>query len=175
MKSILIFLTAITWFTTSERAPETKFPVPPVTANTLFYIQRSSNTNTVMYEVNREGQQAIDSKNPVQVFWIRYAERGQRQGLNYLERTLAYGVRCEPANAGKFMLRFVASKKRWAEISLGPDGRAQAVMLIGKKMSQLHKIFVQVAETSWLPKVQYVEFFGEDVATHQPTYEKMII
>ncbi|MBL7858230.1 MAG: DUF4833 domain-containing protein [Cyclobacteriaceae bacterium] len=153
-----------------------EFPVPPHSANTLFYIQRSNNANTVMYEINRQTPTSIQEKDPVHVYWIRYAEKGQRRDLNYIERTLAYGVRCEPLSKNTFTLRFVASKTRVAEIFLNEKGQATAHMLINNKKSTLRKIFVQVTETGWLiPKVDYVEFFGTDTETLQPTYEKMII
>ncbi len=153
-----------------------EFPVPPHTKNTLFYIQRSNNANTVMYEVNRMSPASIHTKDPVHVYWIRYAEQGQRRDLNYIERTLAYGVRCEAKANNSFILRFVASKTRTAEVLLNEKGQAAAHMLINNKMSKLKKIFVQVTETGWLiPKIDYVEFFGTDVETQQATYEKMTI
>jgi hypothetical protein len=154
---------------------ENKFPIPPITPNTLFYIQRSTNANTVMYEVNRQSNSTLNSENPVQVYWLRYAEKGQRQGLNYIERNLAYGVRCQKNENGKYIMRFVASKKKWAEILVDRQGQAQALMMINKKISHLKKIFVQVSDAGLFPKVEYVEFYGEEEATHAATYEKMII
>jgi hypothetical protein len=156
-------------------ADENKFPIPPLTPNTLFYIQRSTNANTVMYEVNRQSNSTLNSENPVQVYWLRYAEKGQRQGLNYIERNLAYGVRCQKNENGKYIMRFLASKKKWAEILVDQQGQAHALMMINKKISHLKKIFVQVSEAGLLPKVEYVEFYGEDDATHTATYEKMLI
>ena len=129
-----------------------------------------------MYEINRADPTAIHSKDPVHVYWIRYAEHGQRRDLNYIERTLAYGVRCEATTHNSFILRFVASKTRTAEVLLNEKGQATAHMLINNRMSKLKKIFVQVTETGWLiPKIDYVEFFGTDLQTQQATYEKMII
>jgi hypothetical protein len=174
MKGIVLIIALSFLFLGAGYRYENKFPIPPTTANTLFYIQRSSNANTVMYEVNRQTNTALNPENPVQVYWLRYAEKGQRQGLNFIERTLAYGVRCEKGENGKYIMRFLASKKKWAEVLLDTQGQARAFMMINKKMSTLHKIFVQVAETGFLPKVQYVEFYGED-SSHKPTYEKMLI
>jgi hypothetical protein len=175
MKGIVLIIALSFVFLSAGYRYENKFPVPPTTANTLFYIQRSSNANTVMYEANRKTNTALNPENPVQVYWLRYAEKGQRQGLNYIERTMAYGVRCEKEKDGKYIMRFLASRKKWAEILLDKQGQARALMMINKKMSMLHKIFVQVADTGLLPKVQYIEFYGEDVSSHKPTYEKMLI
>jgi hypothetical protein len=48
-------------------------------------------------------------------------------------------------------------------------------MVISGKRSKLTKIFVQVAEEGWWPKVAYVEFFGVEQETNKLAYEKMII
>jgi hypothetical protein len=172
MKGVLVICFLSILISSSWVPVENRFPVPPHNLNTLFYIQRSNNANTVMYEINRGAPASIDDKDPVHVYWIRYAEKGQEERLNYLERTLAYGVHCYN-DQGKITMQFVASKKRSAEISLDEKGQAKAFMQISKKKSQLDKIFVQVTETGWLPKVQYVEFFGTDVSSHEQTYEKM--
>ncbi|HRJ31477.1 MAG TPA: DUF4833 domain-containing protein [Cyclobacteriaceae bacterium] len=153
--------------------PIHEFPVPPLTHKTLFYIHRSVNSNTVLYEVNLLNNTTIDPKNPVTVYWIRYAEKGQKRDLNMLERNFAYGIKCIPLQNGKYTLQFVASKARQAEILLDRNGQATAIMDINGKPSRLKKIFVHVAEDGWWPKVDYVEFFGEDVSTKEVTYEKM--
>ncbi len=150
-----------------------EFPVPPLTHKSLFYIHRSVNSNTVLYEVNLLGDKTIDPKNPVSVYWLRYAEKGQKRDLNMLERNFAYGIKCIPAGPGKYTMHFVASKTRQAEVLLDQNGQATAIMDISGKASRLKKIFVQVAEDGWWPKVDYVEFFGEDVRTNEATYEKM--
>lgn len=153
--------------------PIHEYPVPPLTHKTLFYIHRSVNSNTVLYEVNLLNNTTIDPKNPVTVYWIRYAEKGQKRDLNMLERNFAYGIKCTPLQNEKYTLQFVASKARQAEILLDRNGQATAIMDIDGKPSRLKKIFVHVAEDGWWPKVDYVEFFGEDVSTKVVTYEKM--
>jgi len=153
--------------------PIHEFPVPPITHKTLFYIHRSVNSNTVLYEVNLVSDKTIDPKNPVSVYWLRYAEKGQKRDLNMLERNFAYGVKCIPAGHGKYTMQFVATKTRQVEILMDHKGQATAIMDISGRSSRLTKIFVQVAEDGWWPKVDYVEFFGEDVRTKEATYEKM--
>jgi len=152
------------------------FPVPPHSNKTLFYVQRSSNSNTVMYDVNLTPDKTINSEDPVNVYWIRYAENGQKRKLNYIERVLAYGVNCKPFQGNSFLLHFNASSTKEVVVTMDANGQARAQMSIGKQKSYLEKIFVTVTEGGWrFPKVNYVEFFGTDVTSGQKTYEKMDI
>jgi hypothetical protein len=152
------------------------FPVPPHTNKTLFYVQRSTNSNTVIYDVNLRPDKTIDSDDPVTVYWIRYAEKGQKKKLNYIERVLAYGVNCKPYRDNSVMLHFNASESKEVIVTIDPKGQARAQMAISKRKSYLEKIFVTVTEGGWrFPKVNYVEFFGTDLAKGEKTYEKMNI
>jgi hypothetical protein len=171
MKFVVLFcISALIGVTGSN---VTEFPVPPHSKKSLFYIHRSPNPNTVIYEANVTDKNVIDDQDPVKVYWIRYGEKNQFRELNYLERTFAYGVK--PIDDEKFKMQFVASKERTFIVSQDDKGQAYAIMNIGGKKSKLTKIFVQVAEEGWWPKVAYVEFFGTDATTNLPTYEKMLI
>lgn len=60
-------------------------PKPPVSPNLLFYLQRSKDSNTVVYEANVAANHTLDADKPVDVYWIRYAEDGQRKKLSALQ------------------------------------------------------------------------------------------
>jgi hypothetical protein len=153
----------------------TDFPVPPHTKQSLFYIHRNLNNHSVVYEVNLTGKGAIDPDNPFKIYWLRYGEKNKYKELNYMERTFAYGLKSEPLGMGKYRASFVAKKEKLIDVFLDEKGQATALMKIDNKISKLVKIFVQVAEDGWWPKVAYVEFFGTDFKTNQPTYEKLLI
>jgi len=153
---------------------ENDFPIPPHSKKTLFYIQRSTNKNTVMYEVNLLKNNTLDLENPVNVYWIRYAEKGQKRKLNYIEQMLAYGVNHKPNIANhSIRMYFNASSEKEMIVLIDPTGQAQAQTLIDKKPSSLEKIFVTVTDGMFMPKVRYVEFFGNDLVSNEKTYEKM--
>src|ERR1700741_2751609 len=64
------------------------FPIPPQTKSMLFYIQRSTNSNTIIYDANIKNGK-IDADKALNIYWIRYTEKNQKKELNYLERVLA--------------------------------------------------------------------------------------
>jgi hypothetical protein len=173
----MLFCFGLTFFFAGSDKPSdpASFPVPPFTKKSLFYIHRSTNPNTVIYEANFSTGNVIDPKDPVNVYWIRYGENRQHRGLNYLEKSFAYGVKCTAINTRVFGVEFVASKAKKMEVYIDADGQACAVMNLSGHPAKLRKIFVQVAEDGWWPRIDYVEFFGFDVKTNQPAYEKMEI
>jgi hypothetical protein len=173
MKAVVLLAMGATLVFLKRSADTSTFPVPPLSHKSLFYIHRSTNPNTVVYEVNVKEGGTIDPKDPVSVFWIRYGERGQQKSLNYLERTFAYGIKATPIDAYRYQVEFVASKAKKLEVFLDKDGQAIATMNVGGVPSRLIKIFVQVAEDGWWPRVAYVEFFGKELTTDKNTYEKM--
>src|SRR5688500_3872589 len=166
MKFVTLFcLSALLGFNGSSTFHSTEFPFSLYSKKSLFYIHRSPNLNTVIYDVNLTTKIDIYLKDSVMIYWIRYGEKGQQRDLNYLERTFAYGVKPETVDQRSYKLQFVASKEKSFVASLDEKGQAYATMKINGRLSRLTKIFVQVAEEGWWPKVAYVEFFGLDVET----------
>src|SRR5258705_13711811 len=96
MKAFII-LTVVLVFGIILNAPEAysqdslKFPTPTGNPNQLFFLQRSQNINTVIYELNFKNGM-VDTVEPVHVFWICYAEHGQQEELTELQRKRAYGL-----------------------------------------------------------------------------------
>ncbi|MBI9065580.1 MAG: DUF4833 domain-containing protein, partial [Marinilabiliaceae bacterium] len=84
--NILLFL-----FHPGTPSPD-RYPVPDKTPAHLFYIQRSLNENTVIYEANFDDQGLLNKAHPIKVYWILYEEEGAVEELSYLERKFAYGV-----------------------------------------------------------------------------------
>src|SRR3954471_21247017 len=58
----------------------------------LFYVQRSPNANTVVYAARLDAKGNFDSRAPVEAFWRKFNIDGSKQGLNFIERMMAYGV-----------------------------------------------------------------------------------
>ena len=83
--------------------PEFKVPDEP---DQLFYIQRSPNSNTVIYAAKLDGHGEFDSNAPVEAFWRKFNIDGSKQPLNFMERMMAYGVRMDarssPASPSHF-------------------------------------------------------------------------
>ncbi len=155
---------------------QSTFPTPPNTPQRLFYVQRTSNTNTIVYDANTiDKGSAFDSKQPIRVYWLRYDEQGQVAPLNYLQRTLAYGVDVRAGQRpGEFEFNVVSYSKRKLRLLMDANRRPRAEIEINGKPAWLTRVYVKIEgkKAGLIPDVKYVELFGTDPQTGKSVYEK---
>nr|WP_255594348.1 DUF4833 domain-containing protein [Pontibacter sp. HSC-14F20] len=141
-------------------------PVPKGVKELLFYVQRDPNANTVVYELNRSAQGALNETEPIHPFWIRYADGGERRELNYVQRKFAYGVNTKKLGKDNYELKFVSYGKLALYLRKDTEGRYNVYTTINKKEAILDRVFVRIeGGTFWVPNVLYVELSGYDAAT----------
>jgi hypothetical protein len=142
------------------------FPVPEGISNLLFYLQRDPDANTVVYQLNLTEQGLLNEAEPVKIFWIRYAEKGQRKELNYIHRKFAYGLLFKKLSPDKYEFRFVSHDKIQFGLMKGKDGNYQVSCSIFNKPAILKRMYVRIDGGSfWVPNVLYVDFIGVEEAT----------
>ena len=147
--------------------PQDTFPVPKGNPNQLFYLQRTSNTNTIVCELNLKANGQINEEYPVHVFWIHFAEGGQRKELNYIQRVFAYGIKAELIEKEIYKLQFVSYKKRAFFLRFSQkDNKYQVYSNINNREAILNRIFIKVeGGTFWVPNIKYVELKGWEVVS----------
>jgi uncharacterized protein DUF4833 len=140
----------------------------------LFIIERSKNANVVVYDANRGPAGDFAASKPVVAYWLLNGERGKREELNAVEWQRAYGFDIMPGDTpATFVMAFKADRKRHLTIRTLNDCPVVTGPIDGHD-GVLHRMFVRSNESSIPPKVEYVEFFGQEVATSKPLYEKSI-
>ena len=151
------------------------FPVPSGVAHQLFYLQRDPNSNTVIYQLNLDDTGRLDEQEPVQAFWIRYAEQGQRKGLNYIQRKFAYGISTKKTAPNTYELKFAAYDKLPLYLAkLKLDDAYHIYATVNNKQLVLNRIFVRIeGGTFWVPNVKYIELDGWNAATREPLVERI--
>ncbi len=158
---------------------QSSYPTPVTNKDRLFYIQRSGNTNTIMYDANYTKDKKLDPDKPVNVYWVIYEEDAKKRDLNFFQRKLAYGIDFKPlANKNEYEFNIVSYPKKKLYLHIDHGGVPYAIIDINGKKANLHKIFVKIDPHgifSLTPKVKYVELFGFDIVTGLPVYEKIII
>ncbi len=148
-------------------------PIPKKFDDLLFYVQRSNDRNTAVYEVNFNEEGEIVHDEPILVWWVKYESDTSASTLSYLQRKLTYGVEWENIIGG-YKLKFAAFKKRNAYLRQDlQSGNYYVYTTINKKPAILHKIFVEVKGGSFLiPKIGMVDFYGSDPKTGKPVHER---
>jgi uncharacterized protein DUF4833 len=148
-------------------------PVPPITSNRLFYVQRTPNTNTIVYDVNMDAGGKPDPDEPVKVYWMKFAERGQKEDLNFIQRRFAYGLNATALGNDSYDIRFVSYKKFKLTLMKAPDGKYHIFASISQKQAILNRIFIKIDGGSfWIPNVLYVQVNGTDPVTGKEMVER---
>jgi len=161
----------------ANKAITDTFPVPAGNTNQLFYLQRTSNKNTIVYDLNIKNG-ALDINDPVHVYWIRYSDQGQRQELSYIQRTFAYGIKSTAlANNSGYVLHFVSYKKYLLYlVKSAADNKYRVYTTVNSKTVVLNRIFIKINGGSfWSPKVEYVEIKGTDPANGKEITDRLKI
>jgi hypothetical protein len=177
--SIILFFVSISTFAqkvkTSPPTAADKFPIPPASDVRLFYIQRTPNINTIVYDANMLVNKTLNKNSPVKVYWIRYAEHGQKEELSFIQRTVGFGIDTKAiANeTNSYEGEVVSYKKRKFKITQDAKGVPIALFMINGKMNILQRVFINMEETGHLiPKVLNVELWGKDPRTGAEVYER---
>jgi Domain of unknown function (DUF4833) len=161
-------LLALSFATLGEGA----VPVGDTCPAHLFVVERSKNKNIVAYDVKRTAAGELDASEPVIAYWLLNGEKDRREELNRVEKDKAYGVEATPGEtAGTYFLVFKADRKRRLTVRI-VNGCPVATTPIGGRDGILRRLFIQSKEGSALPKVEYVELFGENADKNEPLYEK---
>ncbi len=180
LKTTIILTILLTFNTLAQKNKNTalnsadQFPNPAKTPNQLFYIQRSSNINVVVYDANLGADKKLDPKNPVHTYWLLYTNGGKKQELTGIQRSLAYGLHTKPivGEPNSYDGYFFAYRKRRFLVKQNTKGEPIALFPINGKMQILEKVFVKVDESGMMPSVVYIELWGRDVNTDKEVYEK---
>ena len=174
----LYLLLTISFFfdSASAQKPSTtdrSWPVPDV-PGLLFYIQRDSDVNTVVYTLNTDGSGRINQKEPVKIFWIRYTEGGVHKPLNILQKDLAYGLSVDPAGRDQYRLKAVAYPKMEMQLQKEKDNNYRVRLMLDNRQCVLRRIFIHIVGGSHLhPDVAYLEFHGTELNTGKAVAEKI--
>ena len=147
------------------------FPVP-TEKNQIFYVQRSLNSNTIVYTARIGDDGKLDAKRPVDVFWRRFNDDGERKELSSIERSMAFGVKADPVlgQPGSFMLRVVSYPKRAALLRI-VDGVPRLEIKVGGVPARLDHAYLDVDDSGSVPSVKRVDLYGFDLATGAPVKE----
>jgi hypothetical protein len=151
-----------------------EYPVPDE-PDMLFYIERSSNSNTVVYAARRGANGALDTGTPVEAFWRWFNVDGQKKPLNFIERMMAYGVHSNRAAAGQpVTFEITALPERSLTLDLDDNKHPEALIQIGGHTARLVYVYLNVIEGGLMPKVPSLDIFGVDKSSGKALHEHIV-
>lgn len=154
-----------------------EYPVPSGIENMLFYVQRTVNANTIVYELNLDADSNLVESQPIKVYWIKYADGNKKEGLSFIQRNYAYGIESKIIDKEKqfFSFHFVSYKKRELYLfRLGKSNKFKAYTYSSGKLTEIEKIHVQIeGGTFMLPNIKYVLLTSKNTETGERIIEKI--
>ncbi len=156
-KTIIVLVLSILPLTASAQSHETG-----KCAEHLFTITKSDNKNVLFYDAVMSGGK-INSKKPVDIYWIMYAEKGQREGLTFLENP-QFGITVKEIEKGtKYIVNVKNSilKNRNITVTLKKDGCTEAITEINGQDALLNTIYINIkSKTAGIPNVSHLDISG---------------
>lgn len=158
--ALVLALLALGQFLFAQETHTANLPTPQ-RKDLLFFLQRTPDANTVIYELNYKSDGSVDEEAPVKGSWIRYEEQGKYRDLTGIEKKFAYGVKCKALGNDQFEIRLVAYKKMPLYlIKSASDQKYRMYIKDEGKNLLLKRVFVKINGGSyWFPKVQYIDLF----------------
>lgn len=142
-------------------------------AQRLFHIERNKNANIVVYDALVQADGTLRKKNPVEVYWLKLAEDGERKKLKRIERRMAYGFKVRDQEPRSLTLDMKADIGRDIRVSALGDTFASFIEIDGRP-AILERIYIFADESGLMPEVEYIELFGLDWETGDSRYEKYL-
>ncbi len=151
------------------------FPTPPVNAKSLFYLQRTIDRNTLVYEINHNADGSLNRKKPVKIYWIDYENGATISQLTYAQNKFAYGIKV--LDIGKkdpvFKLNLVSYQKIDLYLKASDKGSYAIHVILNGKPCLLHRVLVNITGgTNLNPDVSSIELTGKELATGEQVIEK---
>jgi hypothetical protein len=178
IRAFMITLTSLAGITSAQEIKQDSFPVPTGNPKMLFYLQRSIDINTIIYEANTLNDGSLYEDMPLNIYWIDYADGGVRSSLTKAQRMYAYGIRSRIIDKKNqvYLVNLVSYKT--IEILIRPVNeqmKFQAFITINGKTAILRKIFINIIGGSmYKPVISYIRIYGYDAVTGLEINEKII-
>jgi hypothetical protein len=141
----------------------------------LFYVQRTINSNTIVYTLNQDKDGNLNEAEPIKAYWIKYAQGGKVDPLTYIQKNYAYGVKSTLIDKEKksYLFEFVSYHKRqFYLLKSKTDNKYHVWGYINNKLTILNNILVKIeGGTFWIPNVKYVEIKAIDPSASEEITE----
>ena len=154
--------------TEQDTLPRVKPAYPlPSEPGQMFYVERSSNSNTVVYcaKLGKDGK--LDADDPIVAYWRWYNVDGHVKQLNFAERMMAYGIKAvkHDGPGGAYSFHIAAMPERTFYIGLDGKGQPEVFGKLGNHWVKLVYVYLEVDDHGLMPDVPELDIFGIDRAS----------
>ncbi len=150
------------------------YPVPEMTQDHLFYIQRNLNKNTIIYSANITHRGLIDESQPIKLHWIKYTDNGKIAKLNLIQEK-AFGYHSSKINDYTYEIKMLSYDKLSLFLHMDEEGKCSVITKISDNNAYLSNIYVYADEFGIFPQIKIIELYGSDIKSKLPSYQRITI
>jgi hypothetical protein len=175
--NIVVFVLSVFLFQYKLSAQnKQQFPVPLAGPNQLFYLQRTQNINTIIYELNIENGK-LNTETPIDVFWILYTENERRENLTTIEKDFVYGVKIKSLEKKEYQFTLAAYPKINLQLAKDSAQKYHVYVTPSKRQIKLTKVYIEEKENHFKlePNIEFIEFIGIDLITGLEISERITL
>lgn len=157
VRTALILITIILLLSQFSNAQErAAFQIPK---SSLFYIQRSPETKTIVYELNYNSNGALSPNDPIKGFWLKNNQAQKLEPLSAREKRQEYGIQSKAIGNDEYEIRLRAYKKMPLYLKRSAtDNNYYLYIKDEEKNVLLKRVFIKLNRgTFWFPKLQYID------------------
>ncbi|TCC84163.1 DUF4833 domain-containing protein [Pedobacter hiemivivus] len=165
LRTALILITIILLLSQfSDAQEQVAFQIPK---SSLFYIQRSPETKTIVYELNYNSNGTLHPNDPIKGFWLKKNEAQKLEPLSAREKKHEYGIQSKAIGNDEYEIRLRAYKKMplYLKRSAADNNYYLYIKDEGNNVL-LKRVFIKLNRgTFWFPKLQYIDLTTTNSAT----------
>ena len=141
-------------------------------AKSLFRIERSKDSDQIVYEPNITAQGKLNINNPVKVYWLKPSDANKTEPISWIQKNFSYGLTFLNIMETEAKFQFVSYNKRTFKLRKNDNGDYQVFTNSLNKRVALNRIFIQIdGGTFWFPNITKIDIYSTDIKTGKTIIE----
>jgi len=127
----------------------------------LFKIERSRNADEIYYDINLNSNGELNTRNPINIYWIKKTAGGIKEGLTWIQKRFGYGLKYVNTSNSQINFHFVSHLKREFILKKDKNGDFKVFTTSKNITVEVKKLFIQFDGGTFLsPKIFKVELYA---------------
>lgn len=138
----------------------------------LFKINRNRDANEIYYEAKTTPDGSLDINEPVNIYWIKYTNKGKTEPLTKIQQHFAYGLKFLEIAPDSAVFQFVSFSGKTLILRKKEFGNFAVYTVMEGVEVELERVFIHIdGGTFLLPKITRVEIHAKSPIQNQLVVE----
>ena len=133
-------------------------------ANRLFTIERSRDSDYLVYELNLDQDERPKKTDPINISWIIKSDNNRKAPLTLIQNQFGYGIDVQKKNSGDeevWLFSIVAVPGKTFTLKKDLDRNFHVYLGLSDGEMEIERLYINFLNNSfWHPKVSHVTIYG---------------